>query len=186
MSVFHDEPTNLHESDETYDSWGGHTADYLINDILKCPPPTPSKKGFFSARMAGMKTDISITVSSDEEKNPKIIESILKRELHRIGVESKKHVIQKTLAKRSIDARHGKIKIHLKYSVSVDEEKSEIHTSALPEWKNTAGIPSEKLRTVVIVGSGPAGLFAALKLLEHGIRPVIIEQGEETFERRKA
>ena len=186
MSVFHDEPPNLHESDETYDSWGGHTADYLINDILKCPPPTPSKKGFFSARMAGMKTDISITVFSDEEKNPKIIESILKKELHRIGVEPEKHVIQKTLAKRSIDARHGKIKIHLKYSVSVDEEKSEIRTSALPEWKNTAGIPSEKLRTVVIVGSGPAGLFAALKLLEQGIRPVIIEQGEETFERRKS
>ena len=133
-----------------------------------------------------MKMDILITVSSEEEKNPKIIESIIEKELYKIGIEKENHRIQKTLAKRSIDARHGKIKLHLKYNISVDEEKSENRPSALPEWKNTSGIPLGKLRTVIIVGSGPAGLFAALELLANGIRPIIIEQGEETSQRRKS
>ena len=82
--------------------------------------------------------------------------------------------------KKSIDARHGQLKYHLRYKVFIDEEPGEVKTSALPEWKSADG-----KKTVIIVGSGPAGLFGALKLLEKGIKPVIVERGERTSDRKK-
>ena len=38
---------------------------------------------------------------------------------------------------------------------------------------------------VVVVGAGPAGLFAALRLIEHGIRPIVVERGKDVHERKK-
>ncbi|MCI6545693.1 MAG: FAD-dependent monooxygenase, partial [Spirochaetia bacterium] len=91
----------------------------------------------------------------------------------------KKHI--PVFVKKSIDARHGQLKYHLRYKVFIDEEPGEIKTSALPEWKSADG-----KKTVIIVGSGPAGLFGALKLLEKGIKPVIVERGERTSDRKKS
>ncbi len=78
--------------------------------------------------------------------------------------------------KKSIDARRKDVKFHIRYAVYVGETPSD---SFNPEWKT-----ADSSKKVVIVGAGPAGLFAALSLLEKGIQPIIIERGNETHQRK--
>ena len=82
------------------------------------------------------------------------------------------------LLKRSVDARSKNIKVRLVL---------EVFSGELP--KATAIGPSlqdvSNSETVVIVGSGPAGLFAALKLIELGLRPLIVERGKDVRNRRR-
>lgn len=127
-----------------------------------------------------MITEVMITVLHDDEKNKNLIEKLILKELAKKNVSAgKKHI--PVFVKKSIDARHGQLKYHLRYKVFIDEEPGEVKTSALPEWKSADG-----KKTVIIVGSGPAGLFGALKLLEKGIKPVIVERGERTSDRKKS
>ena len=127
-----------------------------------------------------MITEVTITVLPDDEKDKNLIEKLILKELAKKNVSAgKKHI--PVFVKKSIDARHGQLKYHLRYKVFIDEEPGEVKTSALPEWKSADG-----KKTVIIVGSGPAGLFGALKLLEKGIKPVIVERGERTSDRKKS
>ena len=127
-----------------------------------------------------MITEVTITVLPDDEKNKNLIEKLILKELAKKNISAgKKHI--PVFVKKSIDARHGQLKYHLRYKVFIDEEPGEVKTSALPEWKSADG-----KKTVIIVGSGPAGLFGALKLLEKGIKPVIVERGERTSDRKKS
>ena len=83
------------------------------------------------------------------------------------------------IMKRSIDARTRKINVHLKLTVFTDGEKA-IPNNYQREYADVSnGTP------VVIVGSGPAGLFAALRLIELGLKPIILERGNDVIERRK-
>lgn len=124
-------------------------------------------------------TKATITILPEQEKNSNLIEKLIKSELSKKNISENYSKIE--LEKKSIDARHGQLKFHLRYNVYFgDDENDSEKVNALPNWKKTDG-----KKSVIIVGSGPAGLFGALKLLESGIKPVIIERGEETFERRK-
>ena len=128
-----------------------------------------------------MKTEVTITIKPEQEKDKKLILRLAVIELKKkkIPVNSEIHNDQLVFLKKSIDARHGQIKFHLKYAVYIGE-KPESTQSSLPVWKKTDG-----KKSVIIVGSGPAGLFGALKLLEYGIKPIIIERGTDTVQRRK-
>lgn len=76
------------------------------------------------------------------------------------------------ILKRSIDARQRTIFINLKIRVFINEEPTE--TEYIPtEYKNVSDKPS-----VIVVGAGPGGLFAALKLIELGLRPIVVERGK--------
>ena len=121
-----------------------------------------------------MKETVTITVKPEQEKNTKLIEKLVLSQVKKRG--NKNTLV---FCKRSVDARHGQVKIHLRYDVYIDEEAPAIQTK-LPVWKKADG-----KHTVVIIGSGPAGLFGALKLLEYGIKPIIIERGPDTTQRRK-
>lgn len=81
--------------------------------------------------------------------------------------------------KQSIDARQRTIYVNLKVEVYINElpGKDEFVRT---EYPNVEGKPE-----VIIVGAGPAGLFAALRLIELGLRPVIVERGKDVHERRK-
>lgn len=81
--------------------------------------------------------------------------------------------------KRSIDARQRQVMINLQLKVYIDEIPTDdeyIHTFY--------GDVSDK-DPVIVVGAGPAGLFAALRLIELGRRPVILERGKNVHDRRK-
>jgi uncharacterized FAD-dependent dehydrogenase len=81
--------------------------------------------------------------------------------------------------KRSVDARQRIIYMQLVVRVFINEEPSDerIPDIDCPDLSGS--------RQVIVVGAGPAGLFAALRLIERGIRPVIIERGKNVHERRR-
>jgi len=87
--------------------------------------------------------------------------------------------IQVRLLKRSIDARSRNIKVNLQTEVYIDELPE-----PLLQYQNDYKDVS-KAKQAIIVGAGPAGLFAALRLIELGIKPVIIERGKDVQERRR-
>ena len=82
------------------------------------------------------------------------------------------------IIKRSIDARQRKIKINLKLDIYINQNFSEVK-----DTKNYKKVKANK--EVVIIGAGPAGLFAALQLIENGIKPIIIERGKKVRNRRR-
>lgn len=83
------------------------------------------------------------------------------------------------ILKRSIDARQRTVFVNLKVRAYVNEIPADdefIHT----EYKNVENAPQ-----VIVVGAGPGGLFAALKLIELGIKPIVVERGKNVRDRKK-
>lgn len=80
--------------------------------------------------------------------------------------------------KKSIDARSKKPLFRIKAFAYIKEEPAELYPHI--NYLNAQGD-----KKVIIVGSGPAGLFSALKLLESGIKPVILERGKDVQSRRR-
>ena len=92
------------------------------------------------------------------------------------------------VVKRSVDARQRELKVHL--TVLADENNNPTPTLPSREGGMLYTPPvykdvHEAERKAIIIGAGPAGLFAALTLLEHGIKPIIYERGKEVSERKK-
>lgn len=88
-------------------------------------------------------------------------------------------VVALRVLKRSIDARQRTIYVNLKVRVYMNE-LPEDDEFVRTDYPNVEGKPQ-----AVVVGAGPGGLFAALKLIELGIRPVVVERGKDVHERRK-
>ena len=83
------------------------------------------------------------------------------------------------ILKRSIDARQRQIYVNLKVRVYVNEQPHD-DEYVRTEYPNVEGRPQ-----VIVVGAGPGGLFAALRLIELGLRPVVLERGKDVHERKK-
>lgn len=89
-------------------------------------------------------------------------------------------VKQTDIVRRSIDARQRNVFVNLTVDVHVDE----ITPRQADHGPHFSPVPDDAPQAVV-VGSGPAGLFAALGLIQHGIRPVMLERGKDVDSRRK-
>lgn len=85
-----------------------------------------------------------------------------------------------SILKRSIDARQKAIKFNLKITIFFEGEAIVAEEIALPNYKNVANA-----QEVIVVGAGPAGLFAALQLIELGLKPIVIERGKDVRGRRR-
>ena len=81
--------------------------------------------------------------------------------------------------KKSIDARSRKINIHLKIIVYTSGEFA-VNNDYKTKYQNVSSSTP-----IIIVGCGPAGLFAALRLIELGLKPIILERGKDVIQRRK-
>ena len=81
--------------------------------------------------------------------------------------------------KKSVDARQRTIFVNLKVRAYINElpqDDEYVHTD-YPDVRNG--------KSVIVVGAGPGGLFAALRLIEQGLRPIVIERGKNVRERKK-
>ena len=90
-----------------------------------------------------------------------------------------KTIIYPVYQKQSIDARRSPIKILLKVFVYIDEQ---------PPQRNDYGIQEQNVqdaKPVHIIGAGPAGLFCALRCIELGRKPIVIERGKNVRDRRR-
>jgi uncharacterized FAD-dependent dehydrogenase len=87
-------------------------------------------------------------------------------------------ITQLKIHKRSIDARGRKVVYRMQVIVFMDEQPAtENYTVKYPNVKDA--------KPVIIIGAGPAGLFAALQCLELGLKPIILERGKDVKQRRR-
>lgn len=87
---------------------------------------------------------------------------------------------QLRIIRRSIDARQRRVMVNLSVRLWIDETPVDTSLISPVSYK-----PVDGDRSAIVVGAGPAGLFAALRLIELGIRPVLIERGKDVDSRRK-
>lgn len=121
-----------------------------------------------------MQKDIEITIApSDLEKEAeikKLLSIALKTDVSRINGYK--------ILKRSIDARSRKVIYRLQVKVFIDEPLlNELFTVNYQDVKDK--------KPVIIVGAGPAGLFAALQCIENGMKPIVLERGKDVKQRRR-
>lgn len=122
-----------------------------------------------------MRKEINIQVSPEQAADPALLKSAVSKSA-RLPADEIRHV---EILKRSIDARQRKVRINLRVRIYVHEDFEEEEIK-LPDYPDVS-----KAREILIVGAGPAGLFAALKLIEKGFKPVVLERGKDVRARRR-
>lgn len=132
-----------------------------------------------------------VTILKDTpQKQPAIVDIVLPLELSEDEAAQKAAVADKLdvtadrihelrLRKHSIDARQRQIKVQLRFEVGLDGPLAP-DPELLPRYPSV----SAKAKTVIIVGCGPAGMFAALRCLELGLKPIVLERGKDASSRR--
>jgi len=123
-----------------------------------------------------MPKELLIQVAPEVAANALLLNEHLAKLLH-VNKSEIQHV---SVLKRSIDARQKAIKLNLKITVFFQGESFVDSKIELPEYKNVANA-----QEVIVVGAGPAGLFAALQLIELGVKPIVIERGKDVRGRRR-
>lgn len=124
----------------------------------------------------GMQQKISLKLLPSEAAD----EAVVKKYISASAGKKISAVTGYHISKQSIDARGKKVHINLQVNAFIDEPFTE-RPAAYFNFKDVSGAPKK----VLIVGAGPAGLFAALKLIEAGIQPILIERGKEVRARRR-
>ena len=113
-------------------------------------------------------------------------DELFEKILHKYKI-NKKEVFNRRIIKKSIDARN-KADIFYNYSVELqckNENKIKNVQIVQEEQPVQIVVNRKSKKRPVIVGAGPAGLFAALTLVQNGIKPIVIEQGKTVDERQK-
>lgn len=121
-----------------------------------------------------MKKEVEITLLPEDKDNASEILSQIARTLKT----SKESISGFTILRRSLDARSKHPIYRSVYQVGIGEEIE--NKPPIVEYKEVTGN-----KKVVIIGGGPAGMFAALRLLEYGIKPIILERGKDVRGRRR-
>ncbi|WP_372751713.1 NAD(P)/FAD-dependent oxidoreductase [Labilibaculum sp.] len=122
-----------------------------------------------------MITELDIVLSPKDASDEKYYKPIVAKKL---GV-SVEQIYGLKILRKSIDARRRNILINLRFRVACEENFPESDEFTV-EYQNVETKPK-----VLVVGAGPAGLFAALRLIELGYRPVVLERGKSVEDRKK-
>ncbi|MBP3739125.1 MAG: FAD-binding protein [Muribaculaceae bacterium] len=101
-------------------------------------------------------------------------------------IASEEHISQDRITgvrviKRSIDARQRNVMVNLKVRVYIDEPMTTDYLVPPIAYTPVGG----DRRQAIVVGAGPGGLFAALRLIELGVKPIVLERGKDVISRRK-
>ncbi len=122
-----------------------------------------------------MQKEIRLSVTPKEASQKELYYPLLAKKLH-ISIND---ISEVDLLSKSIDARQKKVKINLHLKVYINEERPK-QVPYTPILNDVS-----KKEPVIVVGAGPAGLFAGLKLIELGYKPIILERGKDVRERKK-
>lgn len=122
-----------------------------------------------------MKKDIVLSVKPEYIRDTAVVKSMAADESG-IAVDD---ISAMTIHKRSIDARSKKIHYTIQASIYVGEFPEDLPPLRQQLQKTLHG------HTVIIIGAGPCGYFAALELLRHGIKPIILDRGKDVRSRRR-
>jgi uncharacterized FAD-dependent dehydrogenase len=123
-----------------------------------------------------MPRELLLQVTPETAANDILLKDYLSKQI-KVSPNEIQHI---SILKRSIDARQKAIKINLKVIIYLKGEPFQETKIGLPEYKDVS-----KAQEVIVVGAGPAGLFAALQLIELGLKPIVLERGKDVRGRRR-
>ena len=121
-----------------------------------------------------MKKTVNLILRPEEAYNPELFEKLVKQKAHVNALDAQVRPLR-----RSIDARSRNIKINLQALVTVGEDLPPV-IEYQRDYPNVANA-----EPVLIVGFGPSGMFAALRCIELGYKPIVIERGSDVRQRRR-
>ena len=121
-----------------------------------------------------MKQTLDIDLTPQQYTTPDLLRQAVARKL---GLDAG-DIAHVQVLRRSLDSRRGKITYHTQAEVYIGEEY--IAPNYQGQYKDCHNSPA-----VIIVGAGPAGIFAALRALELGLKPIILERGKPVEERKR-
>lgn len=119
--------------------------------------------------------EIEIIVAPEDLNNENVVKQLILDHLHIKASELNEF----SILKRSIDARSKKVVFRLKVQIATQNDRIE---SKILQFVY-ADVRDQK--EVYVIGAGPAGLFAALRLIELNLKPIVIERGKDVKERRR-
>lgn len=123
-----------------------------------------------------MPTEFQFQVSPEIAAN----EDLLTQHIAKVAKIKPGDIQKVVVLKRSIDARQKAIKVNLKGNYFLQGETFIPQQIELPDYPNVSN-----QQEVIVVGAGPAGLFAALQLIESGLKPIVVERGKDVRGRRR-
>jgi uncharacterized FAD-dependent dehydrogenase len=123
-----------------------------------------------------MPKELLLQVTPEIAANESLLKDHLSKQI-KVSAQEIQHV---SILKRSIDARQKAIKINLKVLIYLKGEPFKETKIELPIYKDVSNA-----QEVIVVGAGPAGLFAALQLIELGLKPIVLERGKDVRGRRR-
>lgn len=120
-----------------------------------------------------------ITIDISVSPRTAVTDFLLKKQIAQKARITVNDISSYQITRRSVDARKPQIKVNLRIAVATKADKLK---QDLPhfDFPNVSTAPS-----VIVAGSGPAGMFGALRLIEKGLRPVVIERGKDVHQRKK-
>lgn len=119
--------------------------------------------------------ELQLRILPEEAANEQSLMRVVARETG----DALKSIKAVRLLKRSIDARQRTIFVNVKLRVFINEMPEDDEYQSIEYRDVSDGKP------VIVVGAGPGGLFAALRLIELGLRPIIVERGKDVRERKR-